>query len=975
MQRNGYLSASVMVRRLFTNGVAAGLSDGQLLDQFLCQRDEAAFGALVERHGSLVLGVSRCVLDDPADTEDVFQAVFLVLLNRAESIRQKQSLAPWLYKVTKRVAQQANLDTARRRAREQKAGSVRASMSNDKDAGLASIVADEVDRLPEKYQKPIILCYFEDLGYREAAARLDWTEGMVRNRLAKAKLLLKRRIARKGMMLPAAAAILEQLRKPGGAAVPDALARTTLRKTLLVFSGQTSAPMLGSTSVAVWSHMAIQSMASAKLRHNLGIAATFLLATSVGLGVVAASARQEPKPGEKAASKTQTREGQMEAKPKDHRPMTRTLLDSEEMVEVSGKVLLPDGKPASGALLTFYHREPDPFRNYADPLEAIARTGPDGKFSFQAAKTEFAPPSQKRADTVLAASTPGFGPDWKPLVHAEDGINVTLNLVKDDVPIEGKIVDLEGKPIEGVNVIPFALNSTSSGDLSSWLESLDSEKKDVSTGALNALEKELIRKLLTGLATVKTGPDGTFRISGVGRERALSVMIQGDSITTETDLYLLTSPYKGEAIPIVKSSPEHGSVRIYGSRFVFAAKPSKPIVGTLKDQASGAPLVGVRVMSDKIAGNPIAGRHLNQTLTDAEGKFRLNGMPPDPGNSLMVSPGADMPYLPITVDVPASPGLDPSELDIRLIKGALIKGKVTDKITGKPVKGEVSYFSFVNNPNLKSAPTLSGGRVRRTFTDKDGKFLIHGLPGRGIVAVRAEDDLYTPGEGSSKIRGAENEEYFQTVPFICRILEFHSLVEVNIPENAHATTCVVELNPGVSVEGTVIEADGAVAKEVSVSGLRPMENSPQTLEKGRFKAVAISAEQPRMVLFQNKDKSQGAVLLIKGDEHSPLTVRLERTGSIVGKFIGKDGQPIANTEIFGGMDGGQFNRRSGEGGSLRQTTGKDGSFRAVGLIPGVKYSMFASTNGRTTGFLFPGLTIGPGETLDLGEVQAKLGKE
>ncbi len=167
------------VQTLFGLGVVGGLTDGQLLDQFLTTDDataEAAFTSLVERHGAMVLHVCRQTLDDPHDAQDAFQATFLVFLRRAGSIRKRESVASWLFGVALRVARQARYAAVVRRFHERRSGKLaaaRAAAESELPECRAAL-HEEIDRLPDRYREPVVLCHLEGLfdGRRSPAARL-----------------------------------------------------------------------------------------------------------------------------------------------------------------------------------------------------------------------------------------------------------------------------------------------------------------------------------------------------------------------------------------------------------------------------------------------------------------------------------------------------------------------------------------------------------------------------------------------------------------------------------------------------------------------------------------------------------------------------------------------------------------------------------------------------------------------------------
>ena len=89
-----------------------------------------------------------------------------------------------------------------------------------------------------------------------------------------------------------------------------------------------------------------------------------------------------------------------------------------------------------------------------------------------------------------------------------------------------------------------------------------------------------------------------------------------------------------------------------------------------------------------------------------------------------------------TADVPDRPGLEPLTVDIELRRGVWIEGKITDKATGRPVRGAVEYFALSGNPNLRDYPGFSGGMtLNHVRPIPDGSYRVVGLPGPGLVAV------------------------------------------------------------------------------------------------------------------------------------------------------------------------------------------------------------------------------------------------
>ena len=190
------------------------LSDGALLERYLNGPDaeaQDAFQALVVRHGPMVLGICRHILSEEHEAEDAFQATFLVLAQKGSTIRNRNVLAGWLHEVAHRIAIKARVGVVRRRTLERQAMAMSPSKTEvDKQDEVAAwnelrpVLHAEVDRLPEKYRLPVILCYLEGKTNEEVADLLKWPVGSVKGRLSRARELLRSRLMRRGLGLSAA---------------------------------------------------------------------------------------------------------------------------------------------------------------------------------------------------------------------------------------------------------------------------------------------------------------------------------------------------------------------------------------------------------------------------------------------------------------------------------------------------------------------------------------------------------------------------------------------------------------------------------------------------------------------------------------------------------------------------------------------------------------------------------------------------
>jgi RNA polymerase sigma factor (sigma-70 family) len=229
------------------------LPDGQLLERFVQQREEAAFAVLVRRHGPMVLSVCRRLLRRIHDAEDAFQATFLVLTKKAHRLRRPGLLANWLYGVAYRNALHARQRSGRRREREREAATMSASNRNSdlRPQELRGILDEELHRLPEKYRAPLVLCYLEGKTNEEAARLLGWPIGSISYRLARARDMLRERLEPRlaGLTVLLPAVLLSDCFQP--AIVPPVLAWTTVQASVALAGAKIASIGSGIISASV----------------------------------------------------------------------------------------------------------------------------------------------------------------------------------------------------------------------------------------------------------------------------------------------------------------------------------------------------------------------------------------------------------------------------------------------------------------------------------------------------------------------------------------------------------------------------------------------------------------------------------------------------------------------------------------------------------------------------------------------------
>ena len=975
------------IRMLYRLGPIGTVSDRQLLDRFLDRTDPAASdlacGELIERHGPMVLSLCERLLGDTQDAEDAFQATFLVMVRKAGSIRNPDALGSWLFGIA-RVAMQARVGArARRRQIERLVDRCPercrvAIMADPADSEPAwPELYEEMDRLPESFRAPLLLHYFQGLSTETIAQRLGCRRGTVLSRMARARSRLKKQLEQRGLNSASTLALLAPCFNGSVATVPAPLLHATTRAAVsLVLAGATIKSVVSST-VASLVVRTLKGLILFQARRTLmilvipalaGLAyASWCAAPSAGHSGEVATFREQDPANPRAPESRQI--------PDSDGTATRVSLAqdrrSRSLVKLSGRVVDPSGMPVAGAEVFVGVRFDTKWPNTGQPRMAVTAT--EGRFRFTVDRTELEPdPRFAGLSTeirAIGAIARGFGPGWVRVGPDDTRRELTIPLRADDVPISGRVIDLEGRPIRGVRVEALCISALPGDRPDVLIQKLKDNRGKMNPTLWAEMRDALILGSHGPLPSTLTDAAGRFQLKGVGRDRLVTVIVEGPSIVMTFAEVLTTADSRFE--PVLLPSDGSGEQKVLGPRFEIATPPGRTITGMIRDHESGRPLAGVQVQSYLFS----------EAVTDALGHYRLTGQPKSTENTIVVElPG--QPYLKVVKTVADTPGLGPIALDLTLKKGIWIEGRLTDKTNGKPVRGVVQYYPLASNPALEAVPGYSvlDNNVSDEVefpTDAEGRFRAAGLPGPGLLAVRAVQPGYIT---SSSVRPelavkVANPDVFQSF-----MHNFHALFPIDPPGEQGAFHRELTLEPGRKQKIDVVGPDGQPIAETIAYGLDGWNTTPRPQHQAQLEYIHPKPGKPETVLVLHEGRHLAGFVNVKGDEREPLKVQLRPTGTVTGRLVDQDGRPRPGVPLSL-----MYERRDSRTGDCwievnqRQgATDRDGRFSIDSLVAGLRYQLEAikpnerNYSLRGEGYLHrPEWSLSPGETQDWGDIQVK----
>jgi RNA polymerase sigma factor (sigma-70 family) len=908
--------------------------DGQLLERFTRAREEAAFEALLRRHGSMVLGVCRRVLGNAHDAEDAFQATFLILASRAGSIGKAESVGGWLYQVAYNTALKARASAAARRRREQRSGGRPPDdpLSEVTGRELLRVLDEELHRLPMRQRAPLVLCYLEGLTLDQAAGRLGFSESTLKRRLEEAREHLRRRLERRGLALSAALLATAAM----SSAVPRALSAATV---------------LSATGQAADVPSAVAALVRQSLRATVARASKAVGAVLLTLGLVAAGAGLLPGRGPDVAVAADQANGTPPAPEKPAAPAAPAAEEKKEST-VAGRVVDAGGKPVAGAKVAVIALVEQPYRGRVGErghkILGSGQADKEGHFRLDCT----APTPSQQPIRQLLASAPGHGLGWLDLPRDADKADLKIKLSAEQV-IRGRLLDLQGQAAGGVKLHVAEVLPTPHRGTVVWNTGGTSTFSRMNTPVANAPPlydfPAQPAKLDVWPAAVTTDADGRFVVRGLGKDQGVTLLVTDERFAPQRLVVSTAAKDRPEAVE-------------------RPLEPARWLEGTVVGEDTGKP-IGKKVLLDFSRGG-----ELLQVWADEKGHFRVN-CPTGPITIEAYAPDGS-PYLTrVTFFGWPKGGKTKLEIKVELPRGVLVSGKVTEADSGKPVAGAVLTYLWSQNNGSANGMMLSWIRYPGEFvrTKADGTFTATVFPDKGVLMAKGPSRDYV-------LERLDRKE-FGLGGFGASVYA-DAAAPLDLKAGADAPPLALKFRRGVTVKGRVLDPDGKPVKSAVVYDPGSMQDqgdrayffahspAPLAVKDGTFTLTGLDPKAEMPVYVRDRKNELGGRLIVSGKSAGEeVTIKLQPCARAKVRFVDAAGKPLARHSLTLTLllapDARVFLFQTGALGAWDAAgpSDKDGRQTVSGLIPGATYRYFDYKSKKEHEF-----TAEAGKTHDLGEL-------
>jgi RNA polymerase sigma factor (sigma-70 family) len=840
-------SIRAVLRRLKVKEVR-GLTDAELLTQYATTRDEAAFTALVSRHGPTVLSVCRRVLRDH-DVDDAFQAAFLALAKEAGSIRLKGSVGVWLYEVAYHAALKVRARTLRNHHVERAAATSEVWNATDEVAyrDMQQVLDEELHRLPERLRRPIVLVHLLGHLQADAASELGITDRTLRNRLKVAREKLRVGLSRRGVTLTTAALVATLEQAAAAAAVPPSLLRPTIEAVLAYAAGHTAAVPAATISLAM-------AGAGGWLAGRLKLVG-LLLAVPALAAVVFTVHALSPRSASNSAPPP---------KPPVPPVVRAEVADGRTQV-LTGQVIGANGRPVPHAAVTALVRRPWQAAERGLHDAVVAQGTADAAGWYRLAVPADFPTWYPERRVTLLAHAPGHAPITGEVSLRGRPAATDLRLAG-ACTVRGQLLGPDGQAAAGVRLAVVRLGHAA---------------RELSQG------EEPPPAPPGWPADTTTDVDGRFRLDGLPSGEQLWLQVQDDRYALST-------------FPVTAGGAEAATVTLSEPRLfvgqVVAADTRRPLGGARVAVFTGSRSLqaghytALASAPDAAAAAPAAelsGR------ANAEGRFRFR-LPPGTDYHVFIHPPGGTAYAARQARLTWAEGEASREQLVLLVPGVEVRGQVVEE-DGRPIAGACAYYALPSPRRNTSLPSDTVPfRDTATLTGADGCFRIV------VPAVSCRLEVFGP---TADYR--QNNYEYQPCPYcisghLVRMFE-HGLVNLNLAPGDRPEPVRVTLRRGTTVTGRVVGPDGESIREgvaVCRTVAHPLRSPvPRTLpiRDGVFELPGCVPGRTYPVLFLDAAHRFGALaeLHVPGPGESPPTIRLTACGSAQVRLVDAAGRPLA----------------------------------------------------------------------------------
>jgi beta-lactamase regulating signal transducer with metallopeptidase domain len=685
------------------------------------------------------------------------------------------------------------------------------------------------------------------------------------------------------------------------------------------------------------------------------------------------------------------------AKTRVERSNTQSVLipdlnDPMQAGHFAGRVIGPDGKPVAhaGVFIASANRTVEAVR----PVRA--ETDADGRFTFDAADMTYIEldglPARRRG--LIVATADGYAPDWlgipgqrRESFHSHwepfEAADLTLRLVRGDVPIHGRFVDQDGDALAGLRVLVTRVMVPWQHDLDAHL----AREAKLEVVGMTDYARQLDRpRMLPGVATeMLTDVDGRFTLTGLGRDRLAELTVSGPQVA-DTRLTVMTR----DAPDIAVRPDELGRPQevIHGAAFTVQLKPGQSVSGVVRDRDTYQPIAGMRV------GFPSAAVNVE---TDGNGRFTLTGLGAgSEGKEIIAFPAPGRLHFMATAII-----RDRANTVIECARGIPFRLKLNDE-NGRAIEAEVSYYLIHPNPHYPEIQNYAAFRpIDAAAKRADGTYEGFVLPGPGAVVVKTTGGFdYRPAHvnpkaffapGNTNWTAQEEITAYGTHDTLSTYAgwwmdqhEYAAIVLVNPPAGSKP----LELSATVAHDKprpvSIVDPDGKPVVGATTQGLtfHPQDTEPR-LRSASFLLTKLHPDRVQRITFFEEKRALVGFLMVRGDGDVPYVVRMQPWATVAGRLVDAIGRPFADNDSTAKDQGSAASIGMGDSGIVINgdptvgihpdlSTDAAGRFRVDRLVPGQCYTAKVYRGiGFFAGNAFENLVLGPGEVRDLGDIRAK----